>query len=263
MNCLKLIFLFVAVAGCAQKQAKTVPQVVPSCFRDGDSQERYCKSQRMTEDGKLAVTRCIGEKNKEANALLRGKCVEKICAQESNTDCIIKGEPLVLKQYEELLVSEHFVDETASIQNKKQKTRKKSKASKEIDVDPTVRLNIPEPAAPIVKTKRKPARKAAVQTRAKEPEMVIILKPSRPNVNPAPNVAASPKATAVSGGQEKKRIPASQNPVPPDGLEKVCIAKNDLRAPQSLRGKCATRNCIKGRCSYNGLKDIFEHSSNQ
>ncbi len=259
MNYLKLIFLLMAAAGCAQKPAKPAPVVVASCFSDGESQERYCKAQRIGEDGKLITTRCIGEKNREANVLLRGKCVEKICSKESNTDCFIKGEPLVLKQYEELLVSEHFVDESAAPEKKNLKKKKKrKKVVQEIDVDPSVRLNIPEPVEASVnaaKKKDKPARRKAPVKPAKEPEMVIILKPTRPNVGPAPSVVVNPKASPV----ERTRLPASQNF--PEGFAKACVAKNDLRAPQALRGKCATRNCTKGRCSYNGHREIFEYKN--
>lgn len=258
MNYLKLVFFLMAVAGCAQKPVKPAPEVVASCFSDGDNQERYCKAQRIAEDGKLITTRCIGDKNREANVLLRGKCVEKICSRESNTDCFIKGEPLVLKQYEELLVSEHFVDESAATEKKNLKKKKKrKKVAQEIDVDPSVRLNIPEPAEASVKpTKKRPkaAKKAAVKP-VKEPEMVIILKPTRPSASPASSVVANPKNPSV----EKARSPASQ--APPDGFVKACVAKNDLRAPQAIRGKCATRNCTKGRCSYNGAREIFDYKN--
>jgi hypothetical protein len=42
------------------------------------------------------------------------------------------------------------------------------------------------------------------------------------------------------------------------GFKKVCIGKDESGAPEHLRGKCATRTCAKGKCSYQGRKEMFD-----
>ena len=238
------------LAGCSHGViAKRAPEVVASCFSDGDNQELFCKNQRINEESKVVTTRCIGSANKIAVAALRGKCVEKICTEGSQTECTTRGEFAVLQQYAELVKGRLFAeDESASSQkkdsNKQKKYRSKKTASlksadSEIDTDPSVRLP-PEP----VKEEAAPApaavAKAAPTAPAEPPQMNVILRP------------------ANSTG--KARGPASAKP-PTDGFKRVCISRSDTSAPANLRGKCAVRSCTAGRCSYQGRKEMFDWAS--
>jgi hypothetical protein len=56
---------------------------------------------------------------------------------------------------------------------------------------------------------------------------------------------------------KKPRVPATAGDVK-KGFKKVCIASNESEAPASLRGKCATRKCAKGKCTYNGRREMFD-----
>ena len=234
------------LAGCSHGgSTKRAPEVVASCFSDGDNQELFCKTTRINEESKVVTTRCIGTANKIAIAALRGKCVEKICVQNSQTECSTRGEFAVLQQYAELVKGRLFAeDESAAPVPEKKSKNKKSKSKKvaalkaaepEIDTDPSVRLppepekEEPEAPAPLVK--------AAPAAPAEPPQMNVILRPANPT--------------------GKARLPASATP-PADGFKRVCVAKADTAAPANLRGKCAVRSCTAGRCSYQGRKEMFD-----
>lgn len=246
-------FLLFVLIGCSHTApVKRGPEIVSSCFSDGEEQEPMCKTQRTIEDGRVAVTRCIGANNRLALANLRGKCVEKTCVAGSNTECETRGEFAVLQAYAELMRGKLFAEDeynstSSAGSNPKKSKDKKRKGKKvaaipsapaveaEVDVDPNARLPAePEKeestAAPVVKT---PTRSAAPE----EPvSMNVVLKP-------AP--------------VKKARGPSSVK-VPPSGFQRVCVAKADTAAPENLRGKCAIRNCEAGRCTYKGRKEMFD-----
>ncbi len=237
--------------GCAHKApTPRAPEVVASCFSDGEDQEQICKTKRIDESSRIVITRCIGSANKIAPAALRGQCVEKICVANSNTECIVRGEFAVLQTYAELMRDRLFAEDQdspappAGKMSKKKKGKKTSRhtaTTNEIDVDPGVRLppepvkNEPMPQAPVVKSAP-----AAEGFTAEPPEMKVTLKPDKP----------------LAMSKTKSRTPASV--APPAGFKRVCISKNDTRAPAVLRGKCAVRNCTDGKCSYKGRKEMFE-----
>ncbi|MNT56782.1 hypothetical protein D3C72_1941120 [compost metagenome] len=72
---------------------------------------------------------------------------------------------------------------------------------------------------------------------AEPPPLEVVLKPS--------------KAAKKSG-----RDPASAKGSP--DYKKICVGKNDISAPEILRGKCATRSCVGTTCTYQGRKEMFE-----
>ncbi|WP_413288445.1 hypothetical protein [Bdellovibrio sp. HCB337] len=262
-----LILLSLTMFGCAQTSVKRAAEIVPSCFSDGENQELYCKAQRTNEEGKTVITRCIGKENREAAPNLRGKCVEKICSEGSNTDCHTRGEFAVLQQYADLMTSGQFGSDdggTAAPAPAKKMTAMKEKGKKgkmakattpavvastpsasqslseaattEVDTDPTAKLAaLPTPApepTPIKKAIPKEAESA------EPPQMAITLKPAK---------ASKKKARATASVKAYE-----------EGFKKVCIEKGDTAAPEVLRGKCATRNCASGKCSYKGRKEMFE-----
>lgn len=247
INTVLVVCLF--LAGCSHGgSTKRAPEVVASCFSDGDNQELFCKTQRINEESKVVTTRCIGTANKIAVAALRGKCVEKICVEGSQTECTTRGEFGVLQQYAELVKGRLFADDesaAAPAPEKKSSKSKKSKSKKvaalktadaEIDTDPSVRLP-PEPEKEEPVASPTPLVKAAPAAPAEPPPMNVVLRPA----NPA----------------GKARVPANAK-APADGFKRVCVAKADTAAPAILRGKCAVRSCSAGRCSYQGRKEMFD-----
>jgi len=263
------IALGISLSACSLFTHKRAPEVVASCFSDGEDQEKMCKSQRVNEENKIVTTRCIGTQNREANPVLRGKCVEKICSEGSNTDCVVKGEMRVLAQYSELVTSNMFGDgeATAAPAAKKtpgKETKKLSKsksgkahaaapaavsaatvaeaspASGEVDTDPSVPLPpMPEKKVAEAAPAPAPAPQKFTDEEAAAPAMSLALKPVK--------VATKKKSRTVASVRGE------------EGYKKVCVAKNDSAAPEVLRGKCATRSCTSGKCSYKGRKEMFEY----
>lgn len=246
MKVIIIVFLSLIVAGCSlfSSSAHRPGEVVPSCFSDGENQESSCKAQRTNEEGQTVVTRCIGSQNQEAKPALRGKCVEKICTEGSN-DCKTRGEFAVLEQYAELVTAKMFADEAAH--SKKKSIAKKSKSKNksapvreeaEVSIAPDVIVATPEPppeAAPA------PARKvASVSAVESAPaQMSLVLKPVK-------------KASSSTSS----RAPASVKSE--NGFKKVCVSRNETAAPDNIRGKCATRTCAGGKCTYQGRKEMFD-----
>jgi hypothetical protein len=245
--------------GCAHKQEVKAPEIVASCFGDGENQD-VCKAERVSDENKVVTTRCIGAQNRNALASLRGKCVEKICGKGSNTDCQLRGEVGVLDQYSELMRHRYFDDEEGGSQSaanssqpkkiSKVKGKKGKKAieaaQQELDVDPTAQLpKMPAKPEPVV---QKPAPKPASQEPAE---------PAPINVTLKADTAKSPSAPVAVPSVRK---PASVSGIG-EGFKKVCVAKNDAKAPTGLRGKCATRTCNEGKCTYGGRKEMFEYVS--
>jgi hypothetical protein len=252
------------LGGCAHKQVtKREPEIVASCFSDGEKQDQVCKTQRVDEESKVVTTRCIGSANRVAPASLRGKCVEKICEQGSNTECITRGEFGVLEQFNEIMKDRLFVEDESAPANskksaalpanktvaKKEKLKKHGKdktvasakpvapAEADIDTDPSAHLP-PDPVKeepppqPLVK------KAAPTEESAEPPPMEVTLKPAKPT----------------------KKVRAAASVRAPEGFKKVCIAKSDASAPEALRGKCAIRNCTTGgKCHYKGRKEMFEY----
>lgn len=267
MKYIIVILIGFGLAGCSLFTPKRAAEIVPSCFSDGDNQERMCKAQHVNDDGKVVVTRCIGSKNREANPILRGKCVEKICSEGSNTDCVTRGEFRVLEAYSDLVTSNMFSSDEdgaapagASSAAKKQAAVKGKKGAKvvvaaapapaakvsrheEIDTDPSAKLPpMPEEKPVVVAT---PAPKKMIEEEDEEasaPTMSIALKPAKP---------------VASSGKKKSRTTASVKG--DDGFKRVCVSKKDADAPETLRGKCATRSCSSGKCSYKGRKEMFDY----
>jgi hypothetical protein len=246
-----VLLVSLILAGCSHGgSTKRAPEVVASCFSDGDNQELFCKTQRINEESRVVTTRCIGTANKIAVASLRGKCVEKICNEGSQTECTTRGEFAVLQQYAELVKGRLFAEDESGnpAPEKKSSKSKKAKAKKiaalkaadpEIDTDPAVRLP-PEPEKEEPAQAPVPLVKAAPATPAEPPPMNVVLRPANP--------------------MGKSRMPASAKP-PTDGFKRVCVAKADTAAPANLRGKCAVRSCTAGRCSYQGRKEMFDWAS--
>jgi hypothetical protein len=244
-----VVLAALAAFGCAHKQEVRTPEIVASCFGDGESQD-VCKAERINDESKVVTTRCIGVQNRNALASLRGKCVEKICSKGSNTDCQLRGEVGVLDQYSELMRHRYFDDEEGGAQTaqtsgqgkkiskgKGKKGKKAMEAQQELDVDPTAQLP------------KMPAKPEPIVQKAAEPAPInVTLKADTAKAAP---VAAAPapsrKPASVAGNAE--------------GFKKVCVAKNDSKAPSGLRGKCATRTCAEGKCSYGGRKEMFDYVS--
>lgn len=253
-----VVLAALAAFGCAHKQEIKTPEIVASCFGDGESQD-VCKAERVNDESKVVTTRCIGSQNRNALASLRGKCVEKICSKGSNTDCQLRGEIGVLDQYSELMRHRYFDDEDggsqsaqqASAQSKKiskakgKKGKKAMEAQQELDVDPTAQLpKMPAKPEPIV---QKAAPKAVSQEPAEPAPINVTLKADTAKAAPTVAATTSRKPASVAGSAE--------------GFKKVCVAKNDAKAPTGLRGKCATRTCAEGKCTYGGRKEMFDYVS--
>ncbi|MBC7370240.1 MAG: hypothetical protein H7326_01670, partial [Bdellovibrionaceae bacterium] len=89
---------------------------------------------------------------------------------------------------------------------------------------------------------------------------------SQTTVKEAPPKAVPPKAvppkeemTIALSPIKKSRTPASAAGGAAEGVfKKVCISKTETSAPQNLRGKCATRTCNAGKCTYQGQKEMFD-----
>ncbi|MEK2688445.1 hypothetical protein [Bdellovibrio sp. GT3] len=244
-----VVLLALVAVGCAQKPVVKEPEIVASCFADGEKQE-MCKAERTNDDGKIVITRCIGTTNRNALASLRGKCVERICIKGSNNDCQIRGEIGVLDQYSELVRHKFFAEdeeETAVAPKKISKIkRKKGKGTvkaveQELDVDPMAELpKMPEKPEPVVK-------KAAPKPVSQEPAEPAAI-----------NVTLKADSSSYKVSTSKPRKPAS-SVATNEGFKKVCVAKTDANAPEVLRGKCATRNCNDGKCTYGGRKEMFDY----
>jgi len=255
-----VIALSLIMTGCSLlgSKSKLTPEVVASCFSDGEDQEAYCKAQRTNEEGKIVVTRCIGSKNQEARLELRGKCVEKICSEGSNTDCHVRGEFSVLEQYAELATAKLFSSED-SIKKKgtKSSTSKSRERSLASVAPPVLAPEASAVAAVLTETTAtgSPAASSSVAaTSASEPQPVSAKKETvvekKPTEAPAMNLVLKPikkprSVASVSKGHEK-------------GFKRVCISKSESTAPQILRGKCAVRTCAKGKCTYQGRKEMFD-----
>lgn len=275
-----VIALSFALSACSLFSQKRAPEVVASCFSDGEDQTKMCKSQRIDEDNKVVVTRCIGSQNREASPVLRGKCVEKICSEGSNSDCQVKGEMRVLAQYSDLVTSNMFGDEESapaprkhSVKERKSKLKSPKSAAvnaavapvatvaaapapaaaatsavaatAEVDTDPSVALPpMPEKKPAVVEATPAPAPQKVAEEEAEAPQMSIALKPAKP----LKKKSASSASRAIASVKTD------------DGFKKVCVAKNDSSAPEILRGKCATRSCsASGKCSYKGRKEMFDY----
>ncbi|MBS1970950.1 MAG: hypothetical protein JSU04_11620 [Bdellovibrionales bacterium] len=270
-----LIALSLGLSACSLFTPKRAAEVVPSCFSDGEDQTKICKAQRVNDDSRIVVTRCIGTQNREANPVLRGKCVEKICSEGSNTDCSVKGDIRVLEQYAELVTSNMFADGDSapspkrhSAKEKKLKTKAAKSAANvatpapaaapaavaaadstasasEVDTDPSAVLPpLPEKKV-VVEATPTPVPKFT-EEEAAAPAMSIALKPAKPSKKKVTAPSAAARAIASVKGDE--------------GFKKVCVAKNDSSAPEILRGKCATRSCSSsGKCSYKGRKEMFDY----
>lgn len=263
MKYIIVIALSFGLSACSLFSPKKAPEVVASCFSDGEDQTKMCKSQRINEESKIITTRCIGSQNREANPVLRGKCVEKICSEGSNTDCVVKGEMRVLEQYAELVTSNMFGDGESAPAPKRHSAKDKTKKVKspaaaaanvsavasaaapaaEVDTDPSATLAPLPEKKPVVEATPTPAPQKVAEEEAEAPSMSIALKPVK---------VAKKKASSVS-----RAIAA--NTKNDEGFKKVCVAKNDSSAPESLRGKCATRSCSGGKCSYKGRKEMFDY----
>lgn len=275
-----ILLMSLTLFACASAHRTRTPEVVASCFSEGDDQEKVCKSQRLNDDGKTVITRCIGAKNSEAHPNLRGKCVEKICSEGSNTDCQIRGEMGVLQQYAELMTSGMFSsdDEPApakktssspspapvkapAVAKTKAKGKKSSKSSPapapeasatpagpvaEVSTDPSVL--VPPLPTPVEKATPPPppARTLAATEPEEAPAVFLTLKPAKPLKTPK---AAKSKSRSPS-------LHASESAE--NGFKRVCISKAEAAAPKNLRGKCATRSCSQGKCTYKGRKEMFD-----
>lgn len=269
-----LIALSLGLSACSLFTPKRAAEVVPSCFSDGDDQTKICKAQRVNDESKIVVTRCIGTQNREANPVLRGKCVEKICSEGSNTDCSVKGDIRVLEQYAELVTSNMFADGDSapaprkhSVKEKKLKAKAAKSAANaapapaapaavaatesaapagEVDTDPSVVLPPMPEKKVVVEATPTPVPKFT-EAEAAAPAMSIALKPAKPAKKKVAAASATARAIASVKGDES-------------GFKKVCVAKNDSSAPEILRGKCATRSCSSsGKCSYKGRKEMFDY----
>jgi hypothetical protein len=125
--------------------AKRAPEIVSSCFSDGENQSTFCKSQRVNEGGKIVTTRCIGSQNPESKPNLRGKCVEKICSEGSNTDCQVKGEFAVLELYAELATAKLFAADEAAQANENMTPNGKAQAIASVTSATPTPTPTPEP----------------------------------------------------------------------------------------------------------------------
>lgn len=269
MKYIIVIALSFGLSACSLFSPKKAPEVVASCFSDGEDQTKMCKSQRTDEDNRIVVTRCIGSQNREASPALRGKCAEKICSEGSNSDCQVKGEMRVLAQYADLVTSNMFGDgdgESAQAPKKHSAKEKKLKAkmakaaaspaaesaaSVEVDTDPSVALPpMPEKKVAVEATPA-PAPKKEMEEASEPPQMSIALKPAKPMK------VSKKKAAGTSAASRAVAAAAAKGD---EGFKKVCVAKNDSDAPEILRGKCATRSCsASGKCSYKGRKEMFDY----
>jgi hypothetical protein len=239
--------------GCAHnKHEVKAPEVVASCFGDGEKNQELCKAERVNDENKIVTTRCIGTQNRNALASLRGKCVEKICSQESNTDCQIRGEMAVLDQYSELVRHRYFDDEEGSSENQsksgdvaKAKIKKsKNKKNEELDVDPTAKLpKLPVKAEPVVK---KVVPKPADQAPAEPAPINVTLKadtaPTAPPAVTTAAVATPPKATIAKASvavPTKGRKPASVSGASENPKKGCASKKKDGKTSRST--KCLIR----------------------
>lgn len=223
MKWLIIVAALFCLASCASDGKKT-HEVVPSCFDEGQPQDKVCKSQRTNEDGHVVITRCIGLENPEANPVLRGKCVEKICSDTQELDCKIRGEPLVLDQYKELATANLFAADEA------------------------------EPAKAATKKQLDPLASADKATATAENSEENLVAHKMGELIPKEKLKAQQRATATKSKAKAKEIVVS-------GFKKVCVAKDDTSAPKILRGKCATRSCSSTKpnsCSYKGRKEMFQ-----
>lgn len=342
LNIVKLLAFCLLVSGCAFfGKRNTAAEKVPSCFSDGENQSTHCKAKRVLDDGRVATTRCIGALNQHANAALRGKCVEKICSEGSNTDCQIKGEIAVLGEYSDLAAARLFdADESAK------SSEGRSLASVAPPADMSAMPGIAgggggasgsgasSRAGAVSNSSRKKGwTMASVGGKGKSRQAGGAGAGSAASTSGAAGAGSvagtgggASAATSTSGGDfaddesgatesaiaaagksgadgsersgaggsggtgrgsersgsgrsvasvsknadaasdesmqivlrpaKKPRAPAAAEPK--KGFKKVCIASNESDAPANLRGKCATRRCAKGKCTYNGRREMFD-----
>lgn len=285
-----VIALSFALSACSLFSPKKAPEVVASCFSDGEDQTKMCKAQRVDDENRIVVTRCIGSHNREASPVVRGKCAEKICSEGSNTDCQVRGEMRVLEQYADLVTSNMFGDgESSSAPMTKKQLAKDRKAraksakalglpaasnataaahvaastatpAAEVDTDPSVALPpSPERKVAAVEATPAPAPQKVVEEPAEAPQVAIALKPLKGAKRKAA-LAANARALAGIKPAATAAPAAAAASSSDDGFKKVCVAKNDASAPEILRGKCATRSCSpNGKCSYKGRKEMFDY----
>jgi hypothetical protein len=312
------VFLSRALAGlllfgCAARTTlPTVPQrtnakSIPSCFPEGDRQTSICKSEVPNDAGKVVVTLCIGSQNLQANPELRGKCVEKTCSPNSNTDCKVRGRIGVFQQYAELASANLFDADDAGKKSHSMKAveppdpakveaeppapggpaeastvkgastvpradaavlpkvplrKNLSKSGKGMSLKsapsgwPKAASSVGWPTAPERATSFKtPGRAASLKTRERTTSSKTIVQTSAP-------VRESGEAMKlVLRPARSSRTPASV--AAGNASKRVCVAKSNMTAPANLRGKCAVRTCLKGKCNYQGQKDMFDRISAQ
>jgi hypothetical protein len=158
--------------------------------------------------------------------------VEKICSEGSNTDCQVKGEFAVLEQYAELTTAKLFAADEEGQPKKEAAVKDKDKEKEKAKTK--VAANAPILPAEAVSASKKTEFK---EEEAEKSSMKIVLKPIKKSRAPA-SIKESEKST-----------------------KKFCIAKTETTAPEALRGKCATRTCFNGKCTYHGRKAVFEWGS--
>lgn len=279
-------------------QPRTNPKTVPSCFRDGDKQTSICKTEVPNGAGKVVVTLCIGSQNLQANPELRGKCVEKTCSPNSNEDCKVRGRVGVFQQYAELASANMFDADDAGKKSRSMKAveppdpakvvteasapysadvrtakgasaipasggaavpkvplrKDLSKSGKGMSLKSTASPGWPKAASSVAWPKAR-ERAASSKTRERTASSKTIVRTSAP-------VRESGEAMKlVLRPAKSSRTPASVA----DGMasKRVCVAKSNMTAPANLRGKCAVRTCLKGKCNYQGQKDMFDRIAAQ
>lgn len=256
------------MTGCSLlgSKSKKTAEVVASCFSDGEDQESYCKAQRTDDNGKIVVTRCIGSKNQESKLELRGKCVEKICSEGSNTDCQVRGEFAVLEQYADLATAKLFSSEDSGKKKASKSSSAKNRERSLASVAPPVLApEVAASTAPVSPVANSAAATAApitsgpvtaATTSTSEQQHQLAVNKKESDVEKKPLEA--PTMNLVLKPIKKQRTVASATKSSDKGFKKVCVAKSESTAPQILRGKCAIRNCAKGKCTYQGRKEMFD-----
>lgn len=270
LNILSLLALSLLMSGCAFfGNRSTVAEKVPSCFSDGENQATHCKSKRLSEDGRIATTRCIGALNQQATPALRGKCVEKICSEGSNTDCQVKGEMAVLQEYSDLAAARLFDADESS---KSREGRSIASVAPPADMSSDALVTSSGASATgassgVSSSKKKGWTMASASGKGEtSSDTAKSGEGSRKKSTPARTVASVSPAAENSAADtsmqlvlrpaKKQRQPAAAEPK--KGFKKVCVASNESEAPANLRGKCATRRCTKGKCTYNGRREMFD-----
>jgi hypothetical protein len=261
-----IVTLFgLSLSGCSLfGGGKRAAEVVPSCFSDGENQGAVCKSQRTNEDNRVVVTRCIGAQNQEAKPELRGKCVEKVCSEGSNTDCKTRGEFAVLEQYAELATSKMFAADDGGQSKKnmaaKERGGKAGKKGKTLGSSLTTK-DIAAVAPPVLP--ETPPVAAAAAEPAPAPEQHAVPPPTSSRKpasvdSPAPSASAEKQMSITLKPAKKPARTQASVKAAENGFKRVCVSKGEIAAPEVLRGKCAIRNCTAGKCTYKGRKEMFD-----